>query len=130
MFGKSYSKKSLTLFAGKLIEMNEDSYWFFPDDVPSTQDIQLDGISSLFGRKKKEKQILAGQRAAFSNAVILVMAEKCFDGKEKDFYAFVEKGIISAFGKKVGKMVIKSFSISVDFRDYAVYGREWALNKI
>ena len=130
MFGKSYSKKSLTLFSGKLIEMNEDSYWYFPDDVPSVEDVQLGGIGSLFGKKKKQKQILVGQRAAFSNAVILAMAEKCFDGKEKHFYEFVQKGIINAFGKKIGKMFINSFSISKNYQEFAMYGRKWALSKL
>ncbi|MDA9715784.1 hypothetical protein N9V00_01790 [Bacteroidota bacterium] len=130
IFGKTYSEKSLKLFTGKLIEMNEDSYWYFPDDVPSAQDIQIDGFGSLFGDKKKEKLTLAKQRAAFSCAVMLVMAEKCFDGEEKEFSTYLEKGIINAFGNKNGKLVIKSFDDILSFQDFAVYGREWALSKL
>ena len=130
MFRKSYSEKSLKLFTGKLIEMNEDPYWYFPDDVPTQQEIQLDGLGSLFGEKRKEKLTLAKQRAAFSSAVIIVMAETCFDGNDKDFSTFLEKGIINAFGKKTAKIVEKGFDSIYDFQDFGVYGRKWALSKL
>ncbi|MBH36399.1 MAG: hypothetical protein CMD89_00500 [Gammaproteobacteria bacterium] len=130
LFEKSYSEKSLKLLTGKLIEMNQDSYWYFPDDVPSVQEIQLDGFGSLFGKKKEEKLTLAKQRNAFSCAVMVVMADKCFDGDDKDFKTYLEKGILNAFGSKHGKMVIKSFDDVSSFKDFSDYGREWALSKL
>ena len=128
MFGNSFTKQSQILYIAKLIEINTS--WIFQEHIPNESDMQLDGISSLFGKRKKEKMKLITKRSAFMCGVMEAAAFQYFDGKDKHYTKFIHSSIKEAFGNKHGNLVIKTFVYKKDAMGLYQEGFVWCSDRL
>lgn len=108
MFGKSYSSKAFTLATNAMSKIDDEINYDFmdhaPEGIPKNHEWQMEGLSSIFDRKRAEK---AAQRVAFNHGLMTGVANHFFDGKPSDLEKFVKNAVKEGVFK--GKTVVKNF---------------------